>query len=124
MKEPNFVVVVGAVGVLLSRSLAGGMHHGLTSTAHEAFRKRLGVSQFQDRDEMISKRNVNKDVLLRIDPNSPNVTKHIQGFIQYEYWKGSNCNDTKTNIQGFQTDYCMLHSSGNGSFEMQISDGW
>jgi hypothetical protein len=111
MKKQIFVV--GAA--LLSWSLVGGMHHGLFLSAQEAFRKRLGVSQSQDRNEMISKRNVNNDILL-----SP---KHIQGYIQYEYWKGSNCNDTKTNIHGFQLDHCVLHLSGNGSYEIQISDG-
>jgi hypothetical protein len=108
------IFVVGACGIWL---FVGGMNQANLSTSQKTFQKLLGVSKNQDRNELISK---NSHLLSDIDSNN---SKQIQGFIQYESWDGSNCNGTKTDIQGFQTDYCMLHSSGNGSYEMQISDG-
>lgn len=47
----------------------------------------------------------------------------VQGYVQYEYWDGVNCDGTKTYITGYATDTCTVHSSGAGSYKVEFDDG-
>lgn len=82
---------------------------------------RLGISKDQDQltvktDKLLR----SADLLNRVDPIG---ISQVQGFLGYDFWDGGDCNGNKTFVQGMQTDFCTLHSSGNGSFKIQISDG-
>jgi hypothetical protein len=127
MKKQFFII-----GVCLT-SLVIGMSHWNFNERQEYdeslplvknfFQTRLGVSKFQDRDKMISKPNNIFNSAKLMSTINPNGVTQLKGFVQYESWDGTNCNGTKTDIQGFQTDYCLMHSSGNGTYKLQMSDG-
>ncbi len=99
----------------------GGLKY-LASTTKETFQSLLGVLKVHAQGELITKA-TDYGPLSNGTITDPAGPDQLEGFVQYESWEGNACNGTKTHINGIQTNYCMMHTSGNGSYKLQISDG-
>jgi hypothetical protein len=91
----------------------------------EFFKERLGISKDQDGSDMIAKRSNNNLLRSKVETSDvdPTASDQLHGFVEYETWDGINCNGTQTSTLAYQTDYCNLHSSGNGSYKLQFDGG-
>eukprot|EP01034_Spumella_vulgaris_P031777 gene31777-39257_t len=52
----------------------------------------------------------------------PKNDTQVQGFVQFNYFDGNNCNGTFTYATGVSTDTCIPHGDGVGSYKMEFDD--